>query len=136
MKNIGTTWKTALLAMAIAGLTGCTANTSARQAQPTRLAHTVFFTLNDNSPAQKDALVRECRAYLKDHPGVLAFWAGTLAEELDRPVNVTDFDVSLHLLFSDAASHDRYQTAPKHLEFIERNKANWKQVRVFDSRVY
>ena len=101
MKNFATNGMTALLALAMLHTAGCTANRSAQQAQPTRLAHTVFFTLNDNAPAQKDALVRECHAYLKDHPGVLAFHAGTRAEELSRPVNVTDFDVSLHLIFKE-----------------------------------
>lgn len=97
------------------------------------LAHIVFFNLNDNSAAQKEKLVRECDIYLKDHPGVVFFAAGTLAEALNRPVNVRDFDVSLHVVFKTEADQDQYQKAPKHLEFIERNKANWKQVRVFDS---
>jgi hypothetical protein len=99
------------------------------------LAHVVFFNLNDNSTEQKEKLVRECHTYLKDHPGVVFFAAGTLAEDLQRPVNVRDFDVSLHVVFNARQAQDDYQKAPKHLEFIERNKANWKQVRVFDSIV-
>jgi hypothetical protein len=37
------------------------------------------------------------------------------------------------VIFKDRASHDAYQTAPKHLQFIEENKPTWAKVRVFDS---
>ena len=63
------------------------------------------------------------------------FAAGTVSPGHDRPVNVHDFDVSLHVIFDSVAAQDAYQAAPDHLTFIERNKANWKQVRVFDSLV-
>jgi hypothetical protein len=98
-------------------------------------AHNVFFTLNDNSPAQRERLVRDCYEYLKGHDGVLAFSAGTRAEGCERDVNDLKFDVSLHVEFADRASHDVYQTTPPHMKFIERNKANWKTVRVFDSTI-
>ncbi|MFO0954280.1 MAG: Dabb family protein [Isosphaeraceae bacterium] len=99
------------------------------------LAHNVYFTLNDDSPAAKAALVAACKKYLKDHPGVVFFAAGTLQEELSRPVNDRAFDVALHVIFESMASHDAYQVAPTHTQFIEENKPNWKQVRVFDSDV-
>jgi hypothetical protein len=41
----------------------------------------------------------------------------------------------LHVVFENRAAHDAYQTAPRHLKFIEENKATWKKVRVFDSDV-
>ncbi len=99
------------------------------------LAHNVYFTLTDASDAAKHALVAACKKYLRDHPGVVFFAAGTLQPELERPVNVRDFDVALHVVFDSLAAHDAYQTAPDHLKFIEENKPNWKQVRVFDSHV-
>ena len=99
------------------------------------LAHDVFFTLNDSSPAQCDALVRECFEYLKGHDGVVAFSAGTRAAECKRDVNDVQFHVSLHIVFADRRSHDAYETAPRHREFIARNKANWAKVRVFDSTI-
>lgn len=52
---------------------------------------------------------------------------------MERPVNDQAFDVSLTIVFDSHRSHDDYQVSPKHKEFIERNKASWKQVRVFDS---
>jgi len=99
------------------------------------LAHNVYFTLNDTSAEAVDRLVRACHQYLKDHPGVVFFAAGTLVEELQRDVNDQDFQVALHVVFKDKQAHDVYQTAEDHLTFIAEQKDNWKQVRVFDSYV-
>jgi hypothetical protein len=98
-------------------------------------AHNVFFTLNDGSPTQAETLVRECYKYLEGHDGMVAFSAGTRAAGYERDVNDLQFQVSLHVVFKDGPSHDAYQTTPRHKEFIIRNKANWKQVRVFDSSI-
>ena len=99
------------------------------------LAHNVFFSLNDRSDAAKAKLVEACTQYLAKHPGTVFFACGTLAEELERPVNDLDFDVALHLVFQTKAAHDAYQAAPLHNQFIAENQANWKNVRVFDSDV-
>ena len=99
----------------------------------TRIAHMVYFTLEDDSTASVERLIAECKTYLDDHPGLEFFACGRLNPDLARPVNDREFHVSLHTVFTDRAAHDVYQTAPRHLEFIERNKANWKTVRVFDS---
>ncbi|MEM9827202.1 MAG: Dabb family protein [Planctomycetota bacterium] len=97
-----------------------------------RLAHHVFFTLKDRSPAAQDTLVAACKKYLDEHPGLIDFSVGRRDPELDRPVN-GDFDVSLHCIFDSRASHDVYQAAPRHMAFIEETQATWAEVRVFDS---
>ena len=99
------------------------------------LAHNVFFTLEDTSPAKVTALVDACQKYLKVHPGVVFFAAGTVGNEFARPVNDRMYHVALHVVFTDKAAHDLYQVAPDHLTFIEQNKGNWRNVRVFDSWV-
>jgi hypothetical protein len=99
------------------------------------IVHNVYFSLKDNSAAAKDKLVAACKKYLTKHPGEVFFAAGTLAEELNRPVNDRDFDVALHIVFQDRKAHDQYQDAPRHNQFIDENKENWKKVRVFDSVV-
>lgn len=109
-----------------------TANTRDRGS---RLAHIVFFELEDASEASIDALIADCKKYLSGHEGTLWFSAGPRAPEMDRDVNDQSFDVALHIVFADQAAHDAYQTAARHLEFIENNRANWKSVRVFDSSV-
>ena len=99
------------------------------------LAHNVFFSLHDTSEASKAKLIAACKKYLANHPGALFFACGSLAKELDRPVNDRDFDVALHLVFKNKAAHDAYQTAELHNQFAVENKDAWKKVRVFESLV-
>jgi hypothetical protein len=97
------------------------------------LVHNVYFTLNDPTPARQQQLVAACHRYLKDHPGIVLYAAGTLAEGLERPVNDRDFHVGLHVVFTDRQAHDDYQVSESHQRFIAENKADWAKVRVFDS---
>jgi Stress responsive A/B Barrel Domain len=99
------------------------------------LAHNVYFALKDNSPDAVRTMLDACRKYLSGHSGTVFFAVGTLAAELNRPVNDRDFDVALHIVFQDQAAHDQYQDAPRHEQFIAENQANWRKVRVFDSVV-
>lgn len=102
-------------------------------ADPLPLAHIVFFTQKD--PATAAALVEGCRHYLAEHPGTVYFSAGQRAPEFTREVNDAAFHVALHVVFESKEAHDAYQTDPRHLEFIEKFKPTWAQVRVFDSYV-
>ena len=97
------------------------------------LVHNVYFTLRDDSLKARQQMIDACHKYLKGHPGEVFFGAGQLEPELARPVNVRDFHVALHVIFDDRAAHDTYQTSERHTTFIEENKDNWEQVRVFDS---
>lgn len=99
------------------------------------LCHMVYFKLKDNSPKATAELVSLCDTYLAGHDGTIYYSAGTLASDLKRDVNDQDFDVALHLVFKDRASHDKYQDHPRHIEFIKKGKANWAKVRVFDADV-
>jgi hypothetical protein len=99
------------------------------------ISHNVYFTLKENSADAKKKLVADCKKYLSDHPGTAFFAAGGRAEELDRPVNDKDWDVGLHIVFKTKADHDKYQDAAMHKTFIAENQANWKKVRVFDTKV-
>ncbi len=99
------------------------------------LVHSVYFQLKESTEASKAALLAACKQYLTGHAGTVFFGCGTVAEGLDRPVNDRDFDVALHLVFASRADHDAYQVAPRHLQFVEENRMNWAQVRVFDSTV-
>jgi hypothetical protein len=100
-----------------------------------QLAHMVYFTLQDGSPANIAKLIESCYRNLKSIPGVVYFGAGTLVEELARPVNDRTFHVALNVVFATKADHDVYQTHPGHLNFIAENKPTWAQVRIFDSWV-
>lgn len=99
------------------------------------LSHNVFFKLKDRSPAAIEALVAASHANLANEPGTAFYACGTLEPDLARPVNDRDFDVALHVVFTDRAAHDAYQACPAHQEFIASQKGNWDTVRVFDSLV-
>jgi hypothetical protein len=101
----------------------------------TRLAHIVYFTLKDSSPAAIQKQLAACHKYLKDDAGVAFFAAGTRTPGLEREVNDKDFHVAIHVIFKNRAAHDRYQVAPMHVKFIEESKPNWAKVRVFDADV-
>ena len=97
--------------------------------------HNVFFSLNDRSDAAKAKLVAACKKYLDGHPNTLFFAVGVLAEDCTRPLNDLNFNVALHVIFTDKAAHDAYQQADRHQTFISESKDNWRKVRVFDSYV-
>ncbi len=123
------------LLIVVLGVGGCTDSLRGNRAKGPAVAHDVYFALHDASAAAQAKLVDECYTYLKDHPGVTFFAAGTLVAEHDREVNVRDWDVGLHVVFVDKAHHDLYQKAADHQTFIDRNKDNWKTVRVFDTAI-
>jgi hypothetical protein len=99
------------------------------------LAHTVYFGLNDASPAACRKLVDACKRDLSGHPGTVFFAAGTRAAEFAWSVSDTAFDVVLHLIFTDKAAHDTYQDSREHGRFLEEHQANWREIRVFDAYV-
>ncbi len=99
------------------------------------LCHNVYFTLKDRSATAADALVAACKKYLTVQPGIVFFACGKLEPALAREVNDRDFDVSLHVVFTDRAAHDAYQEDDTHNRFIAEMKQNWAKVRVFDSLV-
>ncbi len=99
------------------------------------LAHMVYFTLKDKSPAGVEKQIAACRKFLTDHPGTVYFGIGTRTPDLARPVNDREFDVGLHVIFESRAVHDTYQVHPRHVQFIEESKPNWAGVRVFDADI-
>lgn len=99
------------------------------------LGHMVYFTLKERTPQNVQSLIASCKKHLTGHPGTIFFGVGTLVPDLTRPVNDRDFDVALQVVFDSRASHDEYQQAPRHVQFIEENKANWAKVRVFDADI-
>ncbi|MFO0796552.1 MAG: Dabb family protein [Gemmataceae bacterium] len=127
--------------LAAAALVAAVVATAGAQDPPAKakggplIGHMVYFKLKDGSAAGRQKLVAACDKYLAAHDGVVFYSAGPIAAEFKRDVNVTDWDVQLHLVFADKAAHDRYQDHPDHVKFIEENKADWAAVRVFDSEL-
>lgn len=129
----------ALGTLAVAGLMGLAVSSTSTAAEPRKaepqLGHMVFFTLKERTPAAAEKLVAACDKYLSDHEGTLYYSAGARVGDLTREVNDQDFDVALHVVFASRSAHDAYQEAPRHLQFIEENRADWAKVRVFDSYI-
>ena len=98
------------------------------------IAHNVYFRLQDNGPAAVAAMIADCHKYLAGLPGIV-FYATGVSADADRSASDADYDVALHAVFEDRAAMDAYMAAPKHVEFMEKHEANWKDVLVFDSSV-
>jgi hypothetical protein len=124
-----------LVPLALAALAAVAPGPARAQEAPRALAHDVYFTLRDASPAARQKLVDACRKHLTGHEGTVFFAAGVRADEMEREVNDRRYDVSLHVYFRDKAAHDSYQEHPRHQQFITEMSANWASVRVFDSWV-
>jgi hypothetical protein len=98
------------------------------------IAHCVYFTLHDHSDTAIQGMVNDCHSYLAHLPGTIFYAAGTCSD-VARSSNDRDYDVALHVVFSDRDAFDAYRIAPKHVEFMNKHGDNWKDVRVFDSCV-
>ena len=52
---------------------------------------------------------------------------------MEEPVSVKDFDVALHVVFENKDAKATYLSHPEHDRFVEENRPQFAQVRVFDS---
>ena len=98
------------------------------------LIHAVFFWLRpDLTPAQRADFLAEVRK-LSSVKTIEKIYVGTPAKVAERSVTERSFDVALTIVFRDGPGHDVYQVDPVHLAFVERNKASWTKVVVYDSQ--
>jgi hypothetical protein len=95
----------------------------------------VFFTLKNSSKETREKFVASCDKYLSGHDGAVYFSVGTIAEDVEEPVSVKDFDVALHVVFQNKAAKAKYLEHPRHKRFVEENREQFAKVRVFDSYV-
>jgi hypothetical protein len=116
-------------------VTLCVLGANAMPAEETGkpVAHMVFFSLKDRSEEARRRFVDSCHKYLADIEGTTYFSVGTIAEDLEEPVSVKDFDVALHVVFKDKATKEAYLVHPQHQRFVEENRPHFAKVRVFDS---
>jgi hypothetical protein len=94
--------------------------------------HTVLFWFNENADeSKKRQLIDDCKSLLGSISTVRFLAVGTPAGT-SRSVVDNSYDVGLIVHFEDEAGHEHYQTAEKHLKFIERNRDTWARVQVYD----
>jgi Stress responsive A/B Barrel Domain len=127
-------FRLALLAVVSVVLVPCAGFAAEKETEGPKLAHMVFFALKDHSTAARDKFVASCHQYLSKHEGTAYYSVGIIADDVVEPgVSVRDFDVALHLVFEDKAAEAKYLKDPRHLKFVEENRALFDKVRVFDS---
>jgi quinol monooxygenase YgiN len=103
-----------------------------KKAEP-QLAHSVIFTLKDQSAKSRDAFVAICDKYLTSHKGVVSYTCGTIAEDVKEGASDREFDVALHVVFEDKAALAEYLKSERHNQFVAAIKDKLAKVRVFDS---
>jgi hypothetical protein len=129
-----------LAAIGLALVAGCASETgsmsrssTARGAASPQLVHAVFFTMKPDAPAGAAAsLVADGYQLLARIPTVRRIESGLRDPRFDREYNDQEFTVGLVVYFDDKEGHDVYQDHPLHIEYVEKHKANWAGVRVYD----
>jgi hypothetical protein len=114
-------------------LAGCA--TAQSEPSSAKFSHFVLFDLAAEDRAAHEAFTKTLDTYLKGHPGEVSYATGLRAADMSREVNLQDYDVTLHIVFETKAAHDVYQTAERHLRFIDLHKTEWTSVRVVDTYV-
>ena len=93
--------------------------------------HNVLFWLKkDLTKAERAAFVKGIKM-LAALPSVRNSFIGKPAKT-DRPIIDRTYSYGLTVVFDDLAGHDAYQIHPDHLKFIEKNKAKWAKVKIYD----
>ena len=71
------------------------------------MMHSTYFSLPMGStPANRDSYMEACAAYLSSSEGMKAFWIAELAQDIFRPVNDRNFNVSMNQMFENKAAFD------------------------------
>ena len=97
------------------------------------LIHSVLFWLRPGTTtAEREHFRAEARK-LSAIKTTEKVYVGGPASIAKREVTDRSFDVALTIVFRDGPAHDAYQVDPVHLAFVERNKAAWTRVQIFDS---
>ena len=134
MSHFGMLIQFAALSGLVCLLAGCAAtgdHGSGARPEP-KVVHCVFFTCRPGTPETEVAsLTADCEG-LGRIPTVRKVSTGGRDLRFAREVNDQEFTIGLTVWFDDKAGHDVYQDHPLHKQFVEKHKAYWAKVRVFD----
>jgi hypothetical protein len=81
-------------------------------------AHVFFFELSDSSDEALSKFVDACVKYLGGHSSMLHFSVGTRALHIRRNVSALDFEVAVHMIFTNYDAYLHYVDDPKHQDFV------------------
>lgn len=84
------------------------------------LMHSTYFNLGaNNTPDVAAAYMAEALEYLSTSPGMISFWIGKRAVDMNRPENDLHFDIAMHQIFKDEASFNVYNANDtSHNQFV------------------
>ncbi len=84
------------------------------------LLHSTYFNLGpNNTPDIAEAYMSEALAYLSSSPGMIAFWVGERALDMNRPENDINFNIAMHQVFRDEAAFNVYNANDtSHNQFV------------------
>ncbi len=94
-------------------------------------SHVVIFWTDPANPSATDEVVANAKKYLPSIPGILNFHVGKMVRS-HRSVVDQSYQVGLNIHFDTKRAQDDYQDHPQHLEFVEKSKALWTKVVVYD----
>ena len=86
-----------------------------------KMMHSTYFSLKpDASPDVRAKYMAACHKYLSSSPGIMSFWVGERAQDMQRPVNDTSFVIAMNQVFQNKSAFDRYNGHdPMHDEFVK-----------------
>jgi len=84
------------------------------------LMHSTYFSLGpNNTPDVAGAYMAEALEYLSTSKGLVSFWIGERAADMNRPENDLKYDIAMHQVFKDEASFNLYNGSdPRHDQFV------------------
>jgi len=96
------------------------------------IIHSVYFWLKDTATKEDAAtIVTDLKEMLGKLECVKQLDAGTPAPKGGGPVD-DSYGVGLVVQFANQAAYDTYAKHPQHLAFIEKHKAQWQKVVIYD----
>ncbi|HXM24687.1 MAG TPA: Dabb family protein [Chthoniobacterales bacterium] len=94
-------------------------------------SHIVIFWTDPAKPTAPDEVIAGAKQYLASIPGVANFHLGKMAPS-HRDVVDQSYQVGLSIQFENKKAQDDYQDHPMHLEFVDKCRALWTRVVVYD----
>ena len=108
------------------------AETLSMKTKDNKIAHQVYFWLNN--PEDRQKLIDGIKT-LEKIKSVRKMHVGRVAATEKRDVIDTSWGVSLQLFFDDLAGQASYQTDPIHLDFVKNYSNLWNKVVIYDSEM-
>ncbi len=108
------------------------AETLSMKTKNNKIAHQVYFWLNN--PEDRQKLIAGVKT-LEKIKSVRQIHIGIVAATEKRSVIDISYGVSLLVFFDDLAGELSYQTDPIHLDFVKNYSSLWNKVVIYDSEM-